>query len=73
MARKKLDESQHKVTPKDNNYAAQYKYDAKNAKNFTMKLNLNTDKDIWDKLAAVDNKQGYIKALIRKDIEENGI
>ena len=31
-----------------------------------------TEKDIMDKLDSVPNKAGYIKALIRKDIEENG-
>ena len=31
-------------------------------------LNNNTDKDILDKLAAQDNRQGYIKKLIRADI-----
>lgn len=32
------------------------------------------DKDVIDKLQAVDNKQGYIKNLIRKDgIKNEGI
>ena len=29
-----------------------------------------TEADIWDKLQEQDNKQGYIKELIRKDIGE---
>ncbi len=33
-----------------------------------MDLNHNTDKDILEKLTAVNSKQGYIKALIRADI-----
>lgn len=31
-----------------------------------------TDADILTKLAAVENKNGYIKQLIREDIERNG-
>ena len=31
-----------------------------------------TDTDILQKLAAVENKNGYIKSLIRDDIERNG-
>ncbi len=49
------------------------KYDAVNTRQFHLKLNLNTDADILDKLDAVakeeGGKQGYIKSLIRKDIE----
>ncbi len=48
---------------------AQAKYDKANTKMIQMKLNLKTDVDILEKLASVGNKQGYIKALIRADIE----
>ena len=34
-------------------------------------LNKNYDADIIDKLHSVDNKTGYIKALIRKDITQD--
>ena len=34
----------------------------------TMKLNHNTDADIVARLTTVDNKNGYIKQLIRNDI-----
>ena len=44
------------------------KYDAANTKQVHLKLNLTTDKDIIEKLGQVDNVQGYIKDLIRKDI-----
>lgn len=47
------------------------KYDAANTKKITLKLNRNTDADIIDTLAAVDNMQGYIKALIRQVITSN--
>jgi len=34
-----------------------------------VRLNKNTDADILEKLASVENKQGYIKQLIRADIQ----
>jgi len=43
------------------------KYQAANTKAYLIRLNLNTDADIIQKLEQVDNKQGYIKNLIRKD------
>lgn len=48
---------------------AQEKYDANNTIQFKMKLNRGTDKDIIDRLNEVENKQGYIKNLIRQDIK----
>lgn len=36
----------------------------------TMKLNHRTDADIIEQLTNVDNKNGYIKQLIRADIEK---
>jgi hypothetical protein len=47
---------------------ASAKYDKANTKQVVLKLNLKTDNDIISKLGSVDNKQGYIKHLIRKDI-----
>lgn len=47
---------------------AQDKYDGKNTVQVHLKLNLYTDKDILDRLNSVPNKQGYIKSLIRRDI-----
>jgi hypothetical protein len=44
------------------------KYQKKNTRMFTLRLNLNTDMDIINKLEQVENKQGYIKQLIRTDI-----
>lgn len=40
-----------------------------NTTNITMKLNHRTDADILEKLATTENRTGYIKQLIRKDIE----
>lgn len=50
----------------------QERYDRKNRVAVILKLNKKTDCDILEKLAAVPNKQGYIKQLIRADLEKNG-
>ena len=42
-------------------------------KTFLLRVSYNTEKQILDKLDSMENKNGYIKALILKDIEENGI
>ena len=50
----------------------QKKYDLANRdkfKNVFLKLNKEADADILEKLAATDNVQGYIKSLIRADIQ----
>ena len=50
---------------------AQRNYDRNNRDKFkvlTLKLNRETDADILEKLASVDNMQGYIKNLIRDDM-----
>ena len=44
------------------------KYDAKNTKQYRLKLNLKTDADIIKALERQESMQGYIKYLIRKDI-----
>lgn len=51
---------------------AQSKYDKKNTKQVMLKLNLKTDADIIEKLKASNNRQGYIKELIRNDLRSNG-
>ena len=57
----------------ENNKQSQYsmKYDQKNTQRIYLKFNLKTDADILEKLDSVENKQGYIKDLIRKDIENS--
>lgn len=47
---------------------AQKKYDAKNTRQVHLKLNRHTDWDVLEKLDSVPSKQGYIKALIRADL-----
>ena len=48
--------------------AASERYDREHTIRVYIKLNKGTDADILAKLDTVDNKQGYIKALIRADI-----
>ena len=51
-----------KMTPQQR-YAAKYK------KQFKIDCFTSTEQDIINKLESVPNKAGYIKSLIRKDIE----
>lgn len=44
------------------------KYDAKNTRQYHLKLNLKTDADIIQWLDKQDSMQGYIKDLIRNDM-----
>lgn len=46
------------------------KYDKANTKAVYLKLNTSTDADILKHLDEVDNKQGYIKELIRADMKK---
>ena len=46
----------------------QNRYDAKNRKTFSIKLNLNYDMDVIEKLQSVESINGYIRQLIRDDI-----
>ena len=48
---------------------AQRRYDARNTRQVHLKLNRHTDKDVLGKLDSVPSKQGYIKRLIREDLE----
>ena len=45
------------------------KYDGINTRRIQLKFNKKTDADILNKLDNVENKQGYIKNLIRNDIK----
>ena len=58
-------------------YKSKIKYNAKYDKNNTtrvsIKLNNNTDSDILEFLESVENKQGLIKELLRKEIKSRKI
>jgi hypothetical protein len=56
---------------KRSGYAAQSKYKKENTKQVALQLNIKTDVDILKKLEEVQNKQGYIKTLIREDIAKS--
>lgn len=53
------------------------KYDAANTKQIHLKLNLKSDADVLERLAqaaeTAEGMQGYIKRLIRQDIEEHDV
>ena len=51
---------------------ASAKYDAGNTTRLYIKLNNRTDADILKHLDSMDNKQGYIKDLIRDDMQNAG-
>ena len=48
----------------------QWKYDRANTTRVSIKLNNKTDEDIIQYLASLENKQGYIKELIREDMKK---
>lgn len=47
---------------------ASRKYDQNNTKMISVKLNKNTDQEILEHMEHIQNKQQYIKNLIRGDI-----
>lgn len=47
------------------------RYDQEHTTQLKLKLNKRTDSDIIEWLQNCDSKQGYIKELIRKDIENS--
>jgi len=53
---------------KEKRKAYQSRWCKDNIKGFYIKLSKTTDADIINRLAGLDNKQGYIKELIRADI-----
>ena len=55
----------------ESKYASQNKYDKNNTVQIKMKLNKNTDADILEFLETMENRQGYLKELIRNDIKKD--
>lgn len=49
---------------------ASIKYNKNNVRQIKLNLNIKTDADVIAALDAVENKQGYIKELIRKDMQK---
>lgn len=54
--------------PSDAQKAADARYKAAHTKQIKFVLNKNTEPDLIAYLEAIDNVQGYIKALIRNDM-----
>lgn len=52
----------------NNKIEASMKYNAANTVQFLLRLNKNTDAELIRHLQSKDNKQGYIKSLIRHDM-----
>lgn len=52
--------------------AAKARYDAKTAKYYSLKLNTNTDSELIQWLEQQPSVQGYIKELIRQDMQRTG-
>ena len=50
---------------------ANAKYNKNNVKMINLHLNIKTDADILEYLEPMENKTGYIKKLIREDIEKH--
>jgi hypothetical protein len=50
--------------------AADARYKAANTKQIKFVLNKNTDTDLIAYLESIDNVQGYIKSLIRADMQK---
>ena len=50
---------------------AKERYDKAKTKMYAIKVVETTESDIIEKLESVPNKSGYIKSLIRKDIEKS--
>ena len=48
------------------------RYQKAHVRQIKLALNITTDADILARLDSVDNKQGYIKQLIRADIAKPG-
>lgn len=48
---------------------ANAKYDRLNTRRLNVKLNIHTDEDILAHLDQMENKSGYIKELIRRDMK----
>ena len=47
------------------------KYDENNTVRYYFKFNKRTDADIIEKLEVVENRAGYIKELIRRDLGQS--
>ena len=61
--------ARQKEYDKKTNYASQQRYAKQNVRQFTFRFMMNTERDMIEHLEKQPNKSGYIKALIKKDME----
>lgn len=54
----------------DKKYEPQARYIAKTRRRYVLNLNTNTDGEMLEHLEKIENVQGYIKALIKADMEK---
>lgn len=57
---------------RESDYRASQKYQKEKCRKITLLLNKRIDEDILVWLDSQDNKSGYLKKLIRADMERNG-
>ena len=69
MAKTKLEIQ--KEYEKRTNYAAQKKYNKTNIKSYSFRFMINTENGLIEWLEKQPNKSGYMKELIRKDMEKH--
>ncbi len=48
---------------------ASRKYDQANTKNYPIKINKKTEKELFDHLESCNNVNGYVKELIKQDMK----
>ena len=58
---------------KKTGYAATAKYQKEKTKNVSLRLFINTEMDIINHMATIENKNGYLKQLIRQDIAKKQV
>lgn len=63
--------ARQKEYEKRTNYAANAKYNKERGTSVAFRLFTPQDDDVLEKLNSVPSKAGYIKELIRRDIENN--
>lgn len=59
------------MAQKESTIKAVNKFNKEKTKCINVRLNVNTDADILEKLDSVPSKMGYIKRLIREDMKKN--
>lgn len=55
---------------KRSGYAANIKYNKEHTRSVTIRFMINTESDLLNHINTQPNKSGYIKSLIKKDMEE---